>query len=110
MLRFIIERDLPGVGQLTPNELQAFSQKSCDVLRSMGPRIQWIQSFVTDDKIYCEYLAPDIATLREHATRGGFSVTRISEVRARIDPTTADVTAAQPSRIARAAGAGASGA
>jgi hypothetical protein len=90
MPRFVIERELPGAGKLSAAELKAISQKSCGVLDAMGPKIQWIESFVTDDKIYCVYLAPDAHTVREHAERGGFPANRVSEVRSRIDPTTAD--------------------
>ncbi len=90
MPRFVIERDIPGAGKLTPEQLQATSRKSCSVLTGMGPRIQWIQSYVTDDKIYCVYLAPDEETVREHARQGGFPANRISRVRAIIDPTTAE--------------------
>ncbi|HET9300772.1 MAG TPA: DUF4242 domain-containing protein [Candidatus Polarisedimenticolaceae bacterium] len=90
MPRFVIERDLPGAGKLSPAELKGISQTSCGVLSAMGPQIQWIESFVTDDKIYCVYLAPDEAAVREHAKRGGFPATRVSQVRSRIDPTTAE--------------------
>ena len=90
MPKYIIEREIPGVGKLSSQELQAISQKSCDVLTQMGPRIQWIHSYVTDDKIYCVYLAPDEATVREHATRGGFPANRISQVHSVIDPSTAE--------------------
>ena len=90
MPRFVIERDLPGAGKLSPANLKGISQTSCGVLTAMGPQIQWIESFVTDDKIYCVYLAPDEAAVREHAKRGGFPATRVSQVRSRIDPTTAE--------------------
>jgi hypothetical protein len=90
MPKFVIERDLPGAGKLSQKDLQGISRKSCDVLREMGPEVQWIQSFVTDDKIYCEYYAPDEAAVREHAKRGGFPANRVSRVRATIDPTTAE--------------------
>lgn len=90
MPKFIIERDIPGAGKLTPAELQAISQKSCGVLRSMGPQIQWMHSYVTDDKVYCVYLAPSEAAVREHAMQGGFPANRISRVIAAIDPTTAE--------------------
>ena len=90
MPRFVIERDLPGAGRLSPAELKAVSAKSCSVLEAMGPQIQWVESFVTDDKIYCIYLAPGADAVREHAQRGGFPANRVSEVRARIDPTTAE--------------------
>ena len=88
--KFVIEREIPGAGKLTPAELHAISQKSCGVLSSMGPRIQWVESFVTDDKIYCVYIAPDEAAVREHASKGGFPANRVSHVRAMIDPTTAE--------------------
>ena len=90
MPKFIIERDIPGAGKFTPAELQAISQKSCGVLRSMGPQIQWMHSYVTDDKVYCVYLAPSEAAVREHAMQGGFPANRISRVVAAIDPTTAE--------------------
>jgi len=90
MPRYVIERDLPGAGKLTPKELQAVSQKSCGVLGELGTQIQWVHSYVTDDKIYCIYLAPDEGLIREHARRGGFPANRISAVKAVIDPTTAE--------------------
>jgi hypothetical protein len=90
MPKFVIERDIPGAGKLSPEQLQAVSQKSCGVLRDMGPRIQWVQSYVTDDKLYCIYIAPDEDAVREHAQRGGFPANRISQVRSLIDPTTAE--------------------
>lgn len=90
MPKFVIEREIPGAGKLSPAELHAISQKSCGVLREMGPQIQWVESYVTDDKVYCVYNAPDEASVREHATRGGFPANRISQVRSRIDPTTAE--------------------
>ena len=90
MPKFIIERDIPGAGKLTPAELQAISQKSCGVLRTMGPQIQWMHSYVTNDKVYCVYLAPSEAVVREHAMQGGFPANRISRVVAAIDPTTAE--------------------
>jgi hypothetical protein len=89
MPKFVIERDLPGAGRLSAAELQAVSQKSCGVLRNMGPQIQWVHSYVTDDKIYCVYIAENEAQVREHAAQGGFPANRVSEVRAVIDPTTA---------------------
>ncbi|MBO9717640.1 MAG: DUF4242 domain-containing protein [Pseudoxanthomonas sp.] len=89
MPRYVIERDIPGAGKLGPQELQAISQKSCGVLEELGPRIQWVQSFVTGDRVYCIYIAQDEATVREHARRGGFPANRVSEVVAVIDPTTA---------------------
>jgi hypothetical protein len=89
MPKFVIEREIPGAGKLTPEQLQGISQKSCGVLREMGPQIQWVESFVTDDKIYCVYIAPDEGAVREHAQQGGFPANRISQVRSVIDPTTA---------------------
>jgi hypothetical protein len=91
MPKFVIERELTGAGKLPRHELQAISQKSCGVLREMGPQIQWQQSFVTDDKIYCIYIAPDEEAIKTHARKGGFPANRISAVRAVIDPTTAEV-------------------
>jgi Nickel responsive protein SCO4226-like len=90
MPKYVIERELPGAGQLTPSQLQAVSQKSCGVLRNLGPEIQWLQSYVTDDKIYCIYIAPNEQMIREHATQGGFPANRISEIKTMIDPTTAE--------------------
>ena len=90
MPRFVIEREIAGVGKLPREELQAISQKSCSVLASMGPKIQWVQSFVTDDKIYCVYLAPDEAAVRQHAQKGGFPANSVARVRSVIDPTTAE--------------------
>ena len=90
MPKFVIERELAGAGKLPRQELQAISQKSCGVLREMGPQIQWQQSFVTDDKVYCIYVAPDEDAVKTHARKGGFPANRISAVRAVIDPTTAE--------------------
>jgi hypothetical protein len=90
MPKFLIEREIPGAGKLTPQELQGISQKSCSVLRGMGPQIQWLESYVTDDKIYCVYIAPNEGAVREHARQGGFPANRISEIRSLIDPTTAE--------------------
>jgi Protein of unknown function (DUF4242) len=90
MPKFVIEREIPGAGKLSAAELQAISQKSCGVLSNMGPKIQWLQSYVTDDKIYCVYIAPDEATVREHALQGGFPANRVSRVRTMIDPTTSE--------------------
>jgi len=89
MPKFVIEREIPGAGALTPEQLKAISQTSCSVLTSMGPQIQWLESFVTDDKIYCIYIAPDESTVREHARLGQFPANSVSEVRTIIDPTTA---------------------
>jgi hypothetical protein len=91
MPKYVIERELPGAGQLSPQQLQAVSQTSCDVLRKLGPEIQWVHSYVTQDKIYCIYIAPNEALIREHASQGGFPANRISEIKSMIDPTTADV-------------------
>ena len=90
MPKFVIEREIPGAGKLSPQELQAVSQKSCGVLRNMGPQIQWLHSYVTDDKIYCVYIAPNEQAIREHAQQGGFPANRISAIRRVIDPTTAE--------------------
>ncbi len=90
MPKFVIERDIPGAGKLTKDELHAISQKSCGVLRNMGPQIQWVESFVTPDKVYCIYIAPDEKAIREHARQGGFPANRISEVKTMIDPTTSE--------------------
>jgi Nickel responsive protein SCO4226-like len=90
MPKFLIEREIPGAGKLSPAELQGVSQKSCSVIRNIGAKIQWLESYVTDDKIYCVYIAPDEATIREHAKQGGFPANRISAIRRMIDPTTAE--------------------
>jgi hypothetical protein len=90
MPKFLIEREIPGAGDLSAEELQAISQKSCGVLKEMGPQIQWVESFVTGDKVYCVYIAPDEAAVREHAARGGFPANRVSEIKRMIDPTTAE--------------------
>ena len=90
MPKFVVEREVPGAGKMTPQELQAISQKSCNVLRNMGPQIQWLHSYVTDDKIYCLYIAPNEAAIREHAKQGGFPANRISAIRDVMDPTTAE--------------------
>jgi len=90
MPKYVIERDIPDAGNLSAQELQAISQKSCGVLRGMGPHIQWLQSYVTGDKIYCVYIAPNEETVREHASQGGFPANRVSEVKNIIDPTTAE--------------------
>ena len=90
MPKFVIEREIKGAGKLPPAELHAISQKSCGVLQAMGPKIQWLQSFVTDDKIYCVYIAPDVDTVKQHAQRGGFPADSVARVRTVIDPTTAE--------------------
>jgi len=90
MPKFVIEREIPGAGKLSADDLHAISQKSCGVLKEMGPQIQWVQSFVTDDKVYCVYIAEDEAAVRRHAEQGGFPANSIARVRAVIDPTTAE--------------------
>ena len=90
MPKFLIEREIPAAGSLSPQELQGISQKSCSVLRQMGPQIQWVQSYVTGDKIYCVYIAPNEEMIRAHASQGGFPANRISEIKSVIDPTTAE--------------------
>lgn len=90
MPKYIIEREIPGAGKLSPQELQAISQKSCGILKDMGPSIQWVQSYVTDDKVYCVYIAPNAEVIREHAAKGGFPANKISPVQTMIDPTTAE--------------------
>jgi hypothetical protein len=90
MPKYVIEREISGAGKLSDQEVKAISQKSCGVLSKMGPQIQWIQSYVTDDKIYCVYIAPNEAMVREHARQGGFPANRVSAVKRVIDPTTAD--------------------
>jgi hypothetical protein len=90
MPKYLIEREIPGAGKLSPEELAGISQKSCSVLREMGPQIQWVQSFVTDDKVYCVYIAPSEDAVREHATKGGFPANRVSPISSVIDPTTAE--------------------
>lgn len=90
MPKFVIEREIPGAGTLSPQELQAISQKSCGILNGMGPQVQWVQSYVTDDKVYCVYIAPDEEAVREHARQGEFPANKISQVRSIIDPTTAE--------------------
>jgi cell division inhibitor SulA len=90
MPKFVIEREIPGAGSLTTEQLQAISQKSCGVLRNLGPQIQWLHSYVTGDKIYCIYIAPSEELVREHATQGGFPANRISQIKTIIDPTTAE--------------------
>jgi cell division inhibitor SulA len=90
MPKYVIEREIPGAGKLSLQQLQAISQKSCGVLRQLGPQIQWIQSYVTEDKVYCVYIAPNEEIVREHARQGGFPANRISEIKQVIDPTTAE--------------------
>ena len=90
MPKYLIERELPGAGKLSPADLKAVSQKSCSVLRDLGPQIQWVQSYVTDDKIYCVYIAPNADMVKQHAEQGGFPANKISEIKVGIDPTTAE--------------------
>jgi hypothetical protein len=90
MPKFVIEREIPGAGSLSQQELQSISQTSCGVLQKMGPQIQWIQSYVTGDKVYCVYIAPNEAMIRDHASQGGFPANRVSEIKSVIDPTTAE--------------------
>jgi hypothetical protein len=90
MPKFVIERELPGAGNLSPQDLKSISQKSCGVLSKLGPQIQWVQSYVTDDKIFCVYIAPNAEMVREHARQGGFPANSVVEVKREIDPTTAE--------------------
>jgi hypothetical protein len=90
MPKFLIEREIPGAGSMSPEQLQGVAEKSCSVLRDLGPKIQWVQSYVTENKIYCVYIAPSEEIVREHAMRGGFPANRISEIKRVIDPTTAE--------------------
>jgi len=90
MPKYLIERELPGAGKMSEAQLQGISQKSCSVLQNLGPQIQWVTSYVTDDKIYCVYIAPNANMVREHAKQGGFPANKVSEVRSVIDPTTAE--------------------
>jgi hypothetical protein len=90
MPKYLIEREIPGAGKLTSLELQAISQKSCGILEKMGPQIQWVQSYVTEDKIYCVYIAPNEEMVREHARQGGFPANKVSEIKKIIDPMTAE--------------------
>ena len=93
MPKYVIEREIPGAGNLSPQELQSVSQTSCNVLRKMGPDIQWVQSYVTGDKVYCIYIAPNEEMIRQHAREGGFPANRISEIKTIIDPTTSEAKA-----------------
>jgi hypothetical protein len=90
MPKFVIEREIPGAGKLSPEQLKAVSQTSCGVLRELGPQIQWVHSYVTDNKIYCVYIAPDEAAVRKHAQMGGFPANSVAQVRVVIDPTTSE--------------------
>jgi len=89
MPKYVIEREIPGAGKLSPEELKGIAQKSCGVLKNLGADIQWLESFVTDDKIYCVYISPSEDLVRKHAEQGGFPANRISRIRTTIDPTTA---------------------
>jgi hypothetical protein len=90
MPKYVVEREIPGAGKLTREQLHAISQKSCSVISGLGPHIQWLESYVTDDKVYCIYIAPNEEMIREHARQGGFPANRISEVKTMIDPTSAE--------------------
>lgn len=90
MPKFVIEREIPGAGKLTKDQLQGIAQKSCGVVQAIGPQIQWVESFVTDNKIYCIYIAADEAAVRKHAEMGGFPANSIAQVRTMIDPTTSE--------------------
>ena len=90
MPKYVVERNIPGAGKLTPAELRGISQKSCSVLKGLGPQVQWLNSYVTDDKVYCVYIAPSEELIRRHAQEGGFPADRISQVRSMIDPATAE--------------------
>lgn len=90
MPKYVIEREIPGAGDLSAADIQGIAQKSCGVLSEMGPQVQWLESFVTGDKIYCVYIAPSEELVREHAARGGFPADRVSEIKRTIDPTTAE--------------------
>lgn len=90
MPKYVIERVVPGASNLTPAEIKALSQRSCSVLNEMGPQIQWVQSYVTDNKLYCVYVAPNEEAVYEHARRGGFPANHVSQVKTIIDPTTAE--------------------
>ena len=93
MPKFLIEREIPGAGRLSAQDLKAVAQKSCGVLSELGPSVQWVESYVTDDKIYCVYIAPNEEMVREHARQGGFPANRVSEVKRMIDPTTSEAQA-----------------
>ena len=100
MPKFLIEREIPGAGNLSQQELQSISQTSCSVLQKMGPQIQWLESYVTGDKIYCVYIAPNADMIREHASQGGFPANRVSEIKSVIDPTTAEQSASSSQQAA----------
>lgn len=91
MPKFVIEREIPGAGKLTAQQLRVISQASCGIVQTLGPQIQWVHSYVAEDKIYCVYIAPNAEIIREHARRGQFPANRIAEVKSVIDPTTAEV-------------------
>ncbi len=90
MPKYLIEREIPGAGQMSASDLQAVSRRSCEVIRNLGPGLHWVESFVTADKVYCIYIAPDAELIRKHAEQGGFPANRISEIKGIIDPATAD--------------------
>jgi len=90
MPKYVVEREIPGAGKISREQLHAISQKSCSVIRGLGPQIQWVESYVTDDRVYCIYIAPNEEMIREHARQGGFPANRISEIKTVIDPTTAE--------------------
>jgi hypothetical protein len=90
MPKYVIERNITGAGKIPPQDLKSISQKSCGVLKGLGPQIQWVQSYVTNDKIYCIYIAPNKELVLEHARQGGFPADSVAEVRTMIDPTTAE--------------------
>ena len=90
MPKYIIEREIPDAGNLTTQDLQGISQKSCSILQNMGPQIQWVESFVTQNKVYCTYIAPNEEEIRKHASEGGFPANKISEIKSVIDPTTSE--------------------
>ena len=90
MPKYVIEREIPGAGNLSSAELQGVAQTSCNVLKEMGPQIQWVESYVTGDKVYCIYISPNEDMIREHAKQGGFPANRISEIKTTIDPTTSE--------------------
>ncbi len=90
MPKYIIEREIPDAGSLTAADLQGISQKSCSILKNMGPQIQWVESFVTDNKVYCTYIAPNEDEIRKHAQEGGFPANSIAEIKSVIDPTTSE--------------------
>lgn len=100
MPKYLIEREIPGAGNLSKGDLQTISQTSCGVLQKMGPQIQWLESYVTGDKVYCVYIAPNEEMIRDHAQQGGFPANRISEIKAVIDPTTAEQSAFSSQRSA----------